>query len=56
MAAKRTAFGAFGGKLAHLTASELGGLASLAAAKVLPKEAKIDSIIYGNVLQTSRGI
>jgi acetyl-CoA acyltransferase 2 len=40
------------GKLAHLTATELGGLASIAAVKSLPN-VKIDSIIYGNVLQTS---
>lgn len=54
VAAKRTAFGAFGGKLAGLTATELGGIASAAAAKNLPSGTPIDSIIYGNVLQTSR--
>jgi acetyl-CoA acyltransferase 2 len=53
VAAKRTPFGAFGGKLAHLTASELGGLASTAAIKQLPDGVKVDSTIYGNVLQTS---
>jgi acetyl-CoA acyltransferase 2 len=53
VAAKRTPFGAFGGKLAHLTASELGGLASAAAVKQLPPGVKVDSTIYGNVLQTS---
>lgn len=53
VAAKRTPFGAFGGKLAKLTASELGGLASHAAIKQLPAGVKIDSTIYGNVLQTS---
>jgi acetyl-CoA acyltransferase 2 len=42
--------------LAHLTATELGGLASKAAVAQLPSEAKIDSVIYGNVLQTSAGI
>ena len=31
VAAKRVPFGAFGGKLKHLTANELGGLASKAA-------------------------
>lgn len=51
--AKRTAFGAFGGKLAHLTATELGGIASVAARQQLPKGTTIDSVIYGNVLQTS---
>jgi acetyl-CoA acyltransferase 2 len=54
VAAKRTPFGAFGGKLAHLTASELGGIASKAAIQQLPKGVRIDSTIYGNVLQTSR--
>ncbi|KAJ3186051.1 3-ketoacyl-CoA thiolase, mitochondrial [Gaertneriomyces sp. JEL0708] len=53
VAAKRTPFGAFGGKLAHLSATELGGLASIAAVKQLPEGTKIDSVIYGNVLQTS---
>jgi acetyl-CoA acyltransferase 2 len=51
--AKRTAFGGFGGKLAHLTATELGGIASLAAKGQIPKNVNIDSVIYGNVLQTS---
>ncbi|KAJ3040956.1 3-ketoacyl-CoA thiolase, mitochondrial, partial [Rhizophlyctis rosea] len=46
-------FGAFGGKLAKLSATELGGIASVAAIKSLPKDTKIDSVIYGNVLQTS---
>lgn len=53
VAAKRTAFGAFGGKLAGFTATELGGFASIAAIKMLPEGTKIDSVIYGNVLQTS---
>ncbi|KAJ3327365.1 hypothetical protein HDU76_011938 [Blyttiomyces sp. JEL0837] len=53
VAAKRTAFGAFGGKVAHLTASELGGIASTAAIKTLPEGTPVDSVIYGNVLQTS---
>lgn len=52
VAAKRTPFGAFGGKLAHLNASELGALASKAAIAQLPKGTKVDSTIYGNVLQT----
>ncbi|KAJ3197505.1 3-ketoacyl-CoA thiolase, mitochondrial [Irineochytrium annulatum] len=54
VAAKRTPFGAFNGKLAHLTATELGGLASTAAIKDLPAGTPVDSVIYGNVLQTSR--
>ncbi|KAI8848730.1 mitochondrial 3-ketoacyl-CoA thiolase [Chytridium lagenaria] len=53
VAAKRTPFGAFNGKLAHLTATELGGIASVAAAKTLPANTPIDSVIYGNVIQTS---
>ncbi|KND00687.1 acetyl-CoA C-acetyltransferase [Spizellomyces punctatus DAOM BR117] len=53
VAAKRTPFGAFGGKLAQLSATELGGLASVAAIKDLPQGTKVDSVIYGNVLQTS---
>ncbi|KAJ1343400.1 hypothetical protein BSLG_001990 [Batrachochytrium salamandrivorans] len=47
------AFGAFNGKLAKFTANELGGMASSAAVKCLPAGTKIDSVIYGNVLQTS---
>ncbi|KAK9728777.1 3-ketoacyl-CoA thiolase, mitochondrial [Basidiobolus ranarum] len=53
VAAKRTPFGAFGGKLKELTANELGGLASKAALETLPKETKVDSVIFGNVCQTS---
>ncbi|KAI9351138.1 Thiolase, N-terminal domain-containing protein [Zopfochytrium polystomum] len=54
VAAKRTAFGTFGGKLAHLTANELGGIASAAAVKELPAGTPVESVIYGNVLQTSK--
>ncbi|KAJ3225059.1 3-ketoacyl-CoA thiolase, mitochondrial [Clydaea vesicula] len=53
VAAKRTAFGSFGGKLAHLTANELGGIASLAAVKQLPEGTPVEGVIYGNVCQTS---
>ncbi|EUC58782.1 acetyl-CoA C-acyltransferase [Rhizoctonia solani AG-3 Rhs1AP] len=52
VAAKRTPFGAFGGKLKDLKASELGGLASKAALATLPKETKVDSVIFGSVSQT----
>ncbi|CEG71503.1 Putative Acetyl-coa acetyltransferase [Rhizopus microsporus] len=52
VSAKRTPFGTFGGKLKDFTASELGGLASKAAIAALPKEVPIDSVIFGNVLQT----
>ncbi|KAI8620295.1 Thiolase, N-terminal domain-containing protein [Chytriomyces sp. MP71] len=54
VAAKRTAFGAFNGKIAHLTASELGGIASKAVVDSLPAGTPIHSVNYGNVLQTSR--
>ncbi|ORZ36169.1 Thiolase, N-terminal domain-domain-containing protein [Catenaria anguillulae PL171] len=53
VAAKRTPFGAFGGKLKHLTANELGGLASKAALADLPKGTPVDSVVFGNVAQTS---
>ncbi|CAE6381003.1 unnamed protein product [Rhizoctonia solani] len=43
VAAKRTPFGAFGGKLKDLKASELGGLAGKAALATLPKETKTDN-------------
>lgn len=52
VAAKRTPFGAFGGKLKDLKASELGGLASRAALATLPQETKVDSVIFGSVSQT----
>ncbi|KAF8704349.1 thiolase family, partial [Rhizoctonia solani] len=52
VAAKRTPFGAFGGKLKDLKASELGGLAGKAALATLPKETKVDSVIFGSVSQT----
>ncbi|KAJ2992196.1 hypothetical protein HDV02_003211, partial [Globomyces sp. JEL0801] len=44
------------GKLANFTATELGGLASVAAIKQLPEGTKVDSTIYGNVVGTSAGI
>ncbi|EDO37843.1 predicted protein [Nematostella vectensis] len=52
VAAKRTAFGAFGGRLKDFTATVLGEHASVAAmesGKVDP--ATVDSVIFGNVLQ-----
>lgn len=52
VAAKRTAFGAFGGKLKGLTATVLGEKASIAAlesGKVDP--AIVDHVIFGNVIQ-----
>ncbi|KAI8375716.1 Thiolase, N-terminal domain-containing protein [Choanephora cucurbitarum] len=52
VSAKRTPFGTFGGKLKDVTAAELGGLASKAAIAELPDNVPIDSVIFGNVLQT----
>lgn len=54
VAAKRTAFGAFGGKLKDLSATVLAEKASVAALK----EANLDpnhvkSVIFGNVIQSS---
>ncbi|KAJ2781716.1 3-ketoacyl-CoA thiolase, mitochondrial [Coemansia interrupta] len=62
IAAKRTPFGAFGGKLKDLTANELGGIAAKAAVAALPPSLQShmattssprQSVIFGNVLQTS---
>ncbi|KAJ2721351.1 3-ketoacyl-CoA thiolase, mitochondrial [Coemansia sp. Benny D115] len=62
VAAKRTPFGAFGGKLKDLTANELGGIAAKAAVATLPANVQAhlanspsprQSVIFGNVLQTS---
>jgi acetyl-CoA acyltransferase 2 len=54
LAAKRTAFGAFGGALRDLKATDLGtaaASAALAASGVTP--ADVDTVIFGNVLQTT---
>ena len=54
VAAKRTPFGAFGGKLKSLTATQLGAHAAKAAiaeAKIDP--ALIGTSVFGNVAQTS---
>jgi acetyl-CoA acyltransferase 2 len=54
VAAKRTAFGAFGGTLKSVRATELGAHASraaLAQSGLAPQE--IDQVIFGNVAQTS---
>ncbi|KAG0284207.1 3-ketoacyl-CoA thiolase, mitochondrial [Linnemannia gamsii] len=52
VAAKRTPFGAFGGKLKDYTASELGAFASKAALADVGKNVPIDSVIVGNVAHT----
>jgi acetyl-CoA acyltransferase 2 len=53
VAAKRTPFGSFGGSLKDLSATDLAVTASKAALSQLPKNTPIDSVIFGNVLQTS---
>ena len=49
-ASKRTAFGAFGGQLKSMTASQLGGVASKAALSELPKGLEVDHVYFGSVL------
>ncbi|OLN22090.1 acetyl-CoA acetyltransferase [Domibacillus antri] len=52
----RTPIGKFGGSLASLTASQLGGIAmkeALKRANVRPEE--LDEVIFGNVLQAGQG-
>jgi len=54
LAGKRTPFGAFGGALKDLTATDLAvesAKAALIAAKVSPED--IQHVVYGNVMQTS---
>lgn len=53
--AKRTPFGSFGGSLKDISANELGAAAAraaLAQAQIGPD--KVDQVVFGNVLQTSR--
>ena len=52
VAAKRTPFGTFGGKLKGVTATDLGKVAASAALESgkVPPEA-VDSVIVGNVAQ-----
>lgn len=52
VAAKRTPFGTFGGKLKGFTATDMGHVAAMAALEAgkVPKEA-VDSVIFGNVAQ-----
>ena len=55
VAAKRTPFGAFGGKLKDTTATTMGYLASAAAlesGKVDPKI--VDTVVFGSVIQVNR--
>lgn len=46
---KRTAFGAFGGKLSQLTATQLGGHAAKAALAQLPSNTPVSSTVFGVV-------
>jgi acetyl-CoA acyltransferase 2 len=58
VAAKRTAFGAFGGSLKHLSAVELGTVAARGAIASLPGCGPdvIDSCVFGNVAQTTTDV
>ena len=54
LSGKRTGFGAFGGSLKHLSATQLGvvsGRAAVEAAGLTPD--RLDHVVYGNALQTS---
>ena len=54
VAAKRTPFGTFGGKLKGMTATDMckvAATAALAAGKVSPEA--VDSVVIGNVAQVS---
>lgn len=54
VSAKRTPFGAFGGKLQNVTATDLASLANIAALKAGNVALdKVDSVILGNVNQVS---
>ena len=56
VAAKRTAIGSFMGKISHMTAPEIGGVAikgALDSIKLNPKE--IDEVVLGNVLSSGIG-
>lgn len=57
VAAKRTPFGTFGGKLKAFTATDMGHVAAVAALEAgkVPKEA-VDSVIFGNVAQVLQRI
>ncbi|KAK4051894.1 hypothetical protein OIV83_002599 [Microbotryomycetes sp. JL201] len=51
-AGRRTAFGAFGGKLKSFTAAQLGGFAGKAALADLPEGTKVDQVYFGAVVQS----
>jgi len=52
-AAKRTPFGAFGGALKNFTAPQLGSHAGKAVIASLPSPTIVDSVVFGNVSQTT---
>eukprot|EP00112_Aurelia_sp_Birch-Aquarium-sp1_P013059 Seg2757.5 transcript_id=Seg2757.5/GoldUCD/mRNA.D3Y31 product="hypothetical protein" protein_id=Seg2757.5/GoldUCD/D3Y31 len=52
VAAKRTAFGTFGGKLKDTTATTMGYLASVAALEAGNVDPNlVDTVVFGNVIQ-----
>lgn len=54
VAAKRTPFGAFGGSLKHMSATDLGVASTVAALKSKNIDPNIiDAIFFGNVIQSS---
>jgi acetyl-CoA acetyltransferase family protein len=55
LSAKRTGFGAFGGSLKDLSATDLGVVSARAAldAAGLDRPDEVDHVVYGNALQTS---
>lgn len=54
LSGKRTGFGAFGGSLKDLTATDLGVISAEAALSAAGVEAAdVDHVVYGNALQTS---
>ena len=56
LSAKRTAFGAFGGSLRELSATDLAVASGRAAIQAGGLDASdLDHVIYGNALQTSSG-
>lgn len=53
VAAKRTAFGTFGGELSHLTAPQIGSIAGKAVVDELPSPDIVDSVVFGNVAHST---
>ena len=53
VAAKRTAFGTFGGSLKDVSAVELGAYAAKAAVAQIGNAEIVDSVFFGNVAQTT---